>query len=235
MPIRGKPERSRLRFGYKRSIPGTKPQRRTVKFTLLSWGDNTETSKDFGIYLFVFYMKDRLAKSIYWLVWSRGVMQGISFLSTLIVARLLSPEDYGLMALATVWISSLVLLSEMGLGAAIIQFPDISNQELNACFWLMIGIAGVGYFTLYISAPAISRWFAIPALVDVLRCIGLILPFVALRVVPDSLLRKRLELDKIAQREMLSTVATLPIIITLAWYGAGIWALVAGTVTASCV
>lgn len=179
-------------------------------------------------------MKDRVAKSVFWLVWSRGALQAVSFLSTIFVARLLNPNDYGLMALASVWTSVLGLLSEAGLGAAIIQFRDLDEEDLNACFWLTMSVAGVGYLLLYMAAPAIARWFDSPALTPVLRVGGLTLPLLAVRVVPDSLLRKQIRLDRVSQVEILSTVITIPVVVGLAWAGTGVWALVAGSlVTAS--
>src|SRR3989442_5738080 len=174
-------------------------------------------------------MKDRIARSFFWVVWSRGALQIASFLSALVVARLLNPADYGLMALAGVWTYAIALIGELGLGSAIVQFRDLEEGELNAWFWLVVGMAGIGYLAVYASAPAISAWFASPMLADILRVAGLSLPLVAVRIVPDSLLRKGLELDRVAQAEIASMLATIPVVLGLAWSGAGVWALVAGT------
>ncbi len=173
-------------------------------------------------------MKDRIAKSVFWIAWSRGALQIVSFLSTLIVARLLSPADYGLMALAMIWTSTLALISEMGVDTAIVQFRDLEERELNACFWLTMCVAGVGYLALYAAAPAIAAWFASPRLSDVLRVVGLTLPLVAFRVIPGGLLRKRLAFDKVSQAEIASTVVSIPLVLGMAWVGFGVWALVAG-------
>ncbi len=67
-------------------------------------------------------MKDRIANSVFWIVWSRGVLQIVSFVATLVVARLLSPADYGLMALAMIWTAILSKMGELGLSAAIVHF-----------------------------------------------------------------------------------------------------------------
>src|SRR5256712_1072036 len=174
-------------------------------------------------------MKDQIAKSLFWVVWSRGAVQLVSFLSTLVVARLLNPADYGLMALVGVWTYAIALMAELGLGVAIVQFPELDDRELNACFWLTMGTSGIGYLVLYASAPAIAAWFASPMLSDVLRVAGLSLPLVALRIVPDGLLRKRLELDRVSQAEVASMLATMPVVLGMAWSGAGVWGLVAGS------
>src|SRR5437870_2323989 len=114
-------------------------------------------------------MRDRIAKSVFWLVWSRGGIQLLSFASTLLVARLINPSDYGLMALAGIWTTTIALLAELGLGAAIIQLRELEEGELNACFWLTMGFTSIGYLALYASAPFIAVWFDSPLLSTVLR------------------------------------------------------------------
>lgn len=173
-------------------------------------------------------MRERLARSVFWLVWSRGVVQGLSFVSTIVVARLLSPSDYGLMALVSIWTGTLDLLSELGLGAAIIQFRNLDDRDLNACFWLTMSAAGLGTIFLYGAAPMIALWFATPPLTGLLQVVCFLLPLTAVRVIPDSLLRKRLELDKISQAQILGSLVTIPVVLSAAWAGAGVWALVAG-------
>src|SRR5215475_13563402 len=167
-------------------------------------------------------MRDRIARSVFWIVWSRGGIQTLSFISTIFVARMLAPSDYGVMALASIWTTSVSMLAELGLGAAIIQFRDLEDRDLNACFWLTMGITGAGYLALYFTAPTIAAWFSSPRLSDVLRVVGLTLPLTALRIVPDSLLRKRLELDKVAQAEIAAALVTLPVMVGMAWAGAGV-------------
>ena len=101
-------------------------------------------------------MKDRIAKAVFWVVWSRVGLHGFSFLSTLLVIRILSPADYGLMALAGIWIYLLSFIVEVDLGSAIIQFPDLEDSELNACFWLTtcLTLSGCGF--LIFAAPWIA-------------------------------------------------------------------------------
>lgn len=180
-------------------------------------------------------MRERVANSVFWIVWSRGILQLLSFLSTLVVARLLAPGDYGLAALAAMWTSTMAVVSELGLGAVIVQFRDLDERELNLCFWLSASVSGVGYFSLYAAAPAIAQWFTDPGLANVLRVAALILPLMTLRIVPESLLRKGLELDKVSRAEIVSTAVTIPIVLGLAWSGAGVWTLVAGAIVKALV
>lgn len=172
-------------------------------------------------------MRDRIAKSAFWLVWSRGGLQGLALLSTLVVARMLQPADYGLMAMAGIWIATITLIVEMGLGAAIVQFRELNERELNACFWSTMGVAAGGYLGLFIAAPWIADWFETQALTDVLRVGGLTLPLGAVRIVPENLLRKELALDKVSKAEIASVAISMPITLGMAWAGFGVWALVA--------
>jgi O-antigen/teichoic acid export membrane protein len=173
-------------------------------------------------------MKDRIAKAVFWVGWSKGFVQFLSFLSTLYIARLLDPNDYGLMAMTGIWVGSLALLVEMGLGAAVIQFKNLDERELNMCFWGTLVTAIVGYLLLYAAAPAIADWFGVPLLCQVLRVVSLTLPLTAVRIVPDSLLRKALSLDKTSQAEIVSVGIALPVQVILATSGTGVWTLVTG-------
>jgi len=164
------------------------------------------------------------------MVWSRGAIQALTFLSTLWIARLLSPADYGLMAIAGIWTGIVALLAEMGLGAAIVQFRDLEERELNSCFWLTMGIDTVGYVALYVASAALGTWFVNPMLTEILRVAGLGLPLVAVRVVPDSLLRKQLAFDKVAKAEIIAALSAVPVMIGMAGAGAGVWSLVAGVI-----
>jgi O-antigen/teichoic acid export membrane protein len=180
-------------------------------------------------------MKERIAKSAFWLVWSRGGVQVLSFISTLLVARWLSPGDYGLMALVGIWTGTITMVADMGLGWAIVQFEDVQEGELHSCFWLTLMTTGVAYLSLYALAPTIAGWFDSAQLTDVMRVTSATILLFAFRLVPDAMLRKRLELDKIAKAEIISAVASIPVMLILAWNGAGVWALVFGSLVQAIV
>ena len=88
-------------------------------------------------------LKARLARAVFWIAWSRGGVQLLTFATTLVLARILQPSDYGLMAIAIIFTETTGRLAEMGLGAAIIQFRDLDRRELNTCFWIT-NDAGLG-------------------------------------------------------------------------------------------
>jgi teichuronic acid exporter len=176
-----------------------------------------------------FSLKARVARSIFWLAWSRGVLQILAFATTVLVARILVPADYGVMALASVFTGMAAMIAEMGLGRAIVQFHDLDRRELDTCFWITLTLAMIAYAALSVGASTIAGWFAVPRLGDVLPVLALVLPLTACSVVSDSLLRKRLALDRISQAEIIAGVVVLPVTLGCALAGLGVWALVIGS------
>jgi teichuronic acid exporter len=180
-------------------------------------------------------LRARVARSMFWIAWSRGVVQVLSFATTLLVARILMPGDYGVMALASVWTESVGMVAEMGLGAAIIQFRDLDRREIDTCFWITMTLATAGWAVLFLSAPMIADWFGVQRLAQVLPVLALVLPLTSCRVVSDSLLRKRLALDRVSQAEVLGGLVALPVMIGCALAGLGVWTLVVGGLLAPTV
>jgi O-antigen/teichoic acid export membrane protein len=172
---------------------------------------------------------------MFWIVWSRGALQAFSLVTTLLVARILAPADYGVMALAGFWTGMAGMLAEMGIGSAITQFRDLDKREVDTCFWITMAAAAVCSAALWVSAPLIARWFAAPRLAQVLPILSLVLPLTACRVVSDGLLRKRLALDRVSQAEIIGTVVALPVMFGCALGGLGVWALVVGALVGPAV
>jgi teichuronic acid exporter len=169
-----------------------------------------------------------LGRAVGWMIVSRGGMQVVSFLSTLFVMRLLQPSDYGLVALAGAWTHTAMWLSQLGMGAAIVQFRDLDDRELNGAFWLTAALAFSGYALLFAAGPAMEAWFATPDLSAVSRVLSVTIILASLQVVPTGLLRQQLKLERIAQAEVVAGLLTIPTVLGLAWHGAGVWALVVG-------
>jgi O-antigen/teichoic acid export membrane protein len=172
----------------------------------------------------------RVLQSIFWLASSKAIIQALSLVSTIAVARILDPADYGLMAIASLLISVSGMVSEFGAGSAIIQFRDLERRELNGIFWLTIGLSVMVYLLLCAAAPPIAYWFGRPELVSVLRVAGLALPLSTLRVVPENLLRREMRFDRIAVANVAAACLAIPAVFLLAMSGAGVWALVASAV-----
>jgi hypothetical protein len=127
------------------------------------------------------------------------------------------------------------MVADMGLGWAIVQFQDVHEDELDSCFWVTLFTTGIAYVLLYVLAPIIARWFDSPQLSDVMRFASAPLLFCAVGLVPGAMLVKHLQLDKTAQADFISTLVSMPVMLVLAWNGAGVWALVFGGITQAVV
>ena len=180
-------------------------------------------------------LRPRLAHSIFWIVWSRGAVQLFAFATTLLVARILDPTDYGVMAVVTLFTATTGMLAEMGFGAAIIQFRDLDNHELNTCFWITMTLAICAYAALFLASPAIANWFAVPRIAELLPAVALVLPITACSVVSDGLMRKRLAFDRVSQAEIFAGLVTMPVTLGCALAGLGVWALAVGSLVGPAV
>jgi teichuronic acid exporter len=181
-------------------------------------------------------LRTRVARSVFWLAWSRVVLQLLSTATTMVIARFfLEPADYGVMALASIFISTAGILAEMGLVGAIVQFRDLESRELNTCFWIIMTLTIIASAILALGAPMIAEWFAVQRLAGVLPVLTLALPVIACSMVSDSLLRKRLALDRVSQAEIISGVITLPVTLYCAIRGFGVWTLVIAFLVSSLV
>lgn len=149
----------------------------------------------------------------------------VSLLISAILARILSPQDYGVIALATVFILFFTLFSDMGIGKAIIQFRDLSTCDIadisGFTFWLSLLLGGCFYFAAY----PIAKFYNQPILVSVCQLLSLQIMFTTLNVVPSALLYKDKRFATIALRDFIIQVVCGIISIIAAFNGAGIYAL----------
>jgi O-antigen/teichoic acid export membrane protein len=180
-------------------------------------------------------IEERIARSVVYLITSRVVIQLFSIVSGVLIARWLSPQDYGVVALAGAATIVVSMLGELGVGAVVIQFRDLEAAELNAAFWATVFFSALLYSGLYMAAPLLAGYFSSPNLSPVLRVIGIGTFLGVVRVVPDNLLRKRLNLDKVSIVETVAAGLNIPLVLGLAWAGAGVWALATGAVFGSFV
>ena len=115
-----------------------------------------------------------------WTAFQKYSRMGIQFISGIILARLLTPYDYGCIGMLSIFIVLADTFIDGGFGSALIQKKRPTQVDYSTIFWWNIGMAAFMYIILFVSAPAISRFYKIPLLCDVLRVEGLILFFMPL-------------------------------------------------------
>jgi O-antigen/teichoic acid export membrane protein len=175
-----------------------------------------------------FDLRTRAIKSTGWLLTFRLGSQLISWAVSIILARFLTPADYGLFAMALTVVASIELLRELGLGAAIIQRQDLTPEHLNTIFWIVALMSTALVAALWIGAGAAAVFYAEPRLVWVLRVLGVTFLLNVIGFVPYSLLTKDIDFRRRSIAAMVGVVASSTVALTLAYLGYGVWALIIG-------
>ncbi len=151
----------------------------------------------------------------------------ISFISGIILARLLTPYDYGCIGMLSIFMVLAEAFIDGGFGSALIQKKQPTPEDYSTIFWWNIGMAVLMYAILFVSAPAIARFYNIPLLSDVLRVQGLVLFIYAFNIVQRNQLRKKLNFKLLSIVTITTSVTSLGVTIYMAYRGFGVWALVA--------
>ncbi len=152
----------------------------------------------------------------------------ISLTSTLVLVRLLTPEDFGLMAMATTVTGFIGFFNEIGIGAAIVQRTEVDDEEINGCFGIaMLASAALCLFVAAGSYPA-ALFFDMPPLQPLLTVLGFGFFFGALNTVPVALLRKQLRFQAVLWLGFVASIVQALVAIPLALMGMKYWAIVGG-------
>jgi teichuronic acid exporter len=174
-------------------------------------------------------LRNQALSGFRWTAGARLTSQLITWSITLIVIRILSPADYGLLAMATVFVSLLAMFSELGLGAAVVQRKDLDERLVRRVFGVVLLVHLTLAALLALSAPLIGAFYGEPRVVLVLRVLACQFVLLAFAVIPDALLQRRMEFRNRSLLDLGSAVLTSFTTLGLALAGAGVWSLVLGS------
>jgi len=146
--------------------------------------------------------------------------------STVVLARLLTPQDYGLIAMVTAITGFVALFKDMGLSTATIQKAKINHSQVSTLFWINVAVSLVLALILAVGAPIISWFYSEPKLTGITLALAGTFIFSGLTVQHQALLRRQMRFSALAMIEIGSIGIGIATGIILAWYGAGYWALV---------
>lgn len=180
-------------------------------------------------------LMQRSLAGIRWSAATQVVAQIAQYAGFIVLARMLTPAEYGTLASAMLVAGILALLHEMGLGAAIIQRQDLTRGHLAACLWTNVAVGWALAIVVWFGAPAIAGFFRDPAVADVLRVLAIGFPIAAAGVLPRALLERDLRFKPLGLIEAGAAIANGALTIGLAVAGAGVWAMVAGTLAGTVV
>lgn len=157
-----------------------------------------------------------------------------AFITSVILARLLTPQDYGLVGMIAVFIGFASLFSEMGFGAALIQRDDVRDEHYSSVLWLNIGAGVVLTVLMIAAAPLIAAFYNEPRLTPLAMLIALNFLIAPAGMVQQAILTKRLQFRLLAIIQIITVVSTGAVAIAMVLAGYGVWSLVwqrlAGTI-----
>ena len=158
-------------------------------------------------------------------------MQGIAFVVSLLLARLLTPGDYGVLTMLTVFIAVSQVFVQSGLNTALIQKKDVDECDTSSVFWVSLGIAAALYALLFAASPFIAAYYEMPQLKDALRVLALVLLPGALVSVESAVVARRMAFRKQMLCSLAATVLSGCVGVGMALSGMGYWALVGQQLT----
>ena len=160
--------------------------------------------------------------------------QGIAFLVSLLLARLLDTSDYGVLSMLMVFIAVAQVFVTSGLNTALIQRKDVDETDLSSVFYVSFGVAAAFYALLFALAPWLASFFNMPALKPTLRVMALILLPGSLVSVQNAVVARQMAFRKLMIASLCATVLSGTVGVVMALNGAGYWALVAQQMTNQC-
>lgn len=172
-------------------------------------------------------LKDKTVRGVGWSAADAFLGHGVTFLVGLLLARLLSPDEYGLIGIVTIFTTILAGFVDCGFANSLIRKPNVSDEDYNTMFIVNMVMSVVLGFLLYLSAPAIARFFDREQLVALVRAMCAMLVFQALAIVQNTNLSRKIDFKTKAKASVIAAVTSGIIGVTMAFLGCGVWSLVA--------
>lgn len=177
-------------------------------------------------------LKQKVARGAVWTLCEKLSCQAVSFVVSMILARLLTPNDYGTVALVTIFFCVAGVLVDGGFGNALIQKRDADDLDFNSVFYLNIFLSGLAYVALFFAAPWIADFYKTPELVLIVRISAISLLFNAVNAVQNAELTKKMLFHLSFRISLITTTISAICGVTLALRGLGVWALVLSSLVA---
>lgn len=171
-------------------------------------------------------LKNKAVKGTLWSAADAFLGQGVTFIVGIILARILSPDEYGLIGICLIFNTVLNGIVDSGFSNALIRKKDVGEEEYNTMFLTNLTISCVLYVLLFFATPLIASFFDRPELTSLIRATGLLLFLNAVSLVHTTILTKRIDFKTKTKASISSAVLSGALGIGMAYAGFGVWALV---------
>ncbi len=172
-------------------------------------------------------LKRRALKATLWSGADVLLRQGLQFVITIVLARLVGPADFGTVATLALFVGMATVLMDGGFSAALLQSRDIDHTDESTVFWFNLVIGALLSGILAAASPAIAKFYGMPALRELTPVLGLTVFIASLGTIHATLINKRLEFDTLIRVNLVAVLASGTVAIILALHRYGIWALAA--------
>lgn len=171
-------------------------------------------------------LKDKTISGVKWTALEQFSTQAITFVLSIILARMLTPTDYGTIGVLSIFMAVSGTFIDSGFGQALIRKNDCNDEDYSTILYFNLVVSILCYMILFFCSPLIASFFNIPLLSSIVKVYCLILIINALGMVPRTKLTKDLKFKSLAKINVISTIFSGVIGVTLAYSGLGVWALV---------
>ncbi len=179
--------------------------------------------------------KDKTVKGIFWSAVDRFSAQGIQFVFSILIARMLMPEDYGVIAMLNIFLAVSQTFIDSGFGTALIRKIDRTETDFSTVFYFNIAVAVFFYLGLFFAAPAIANFYNTPILVPVTRVTAINLIIGSFSGIHNAKLSIAIDFKSRAKISIVSAVFTGAVGLWMAYSGYGVWTLAVQTVFAGII
>lgn len=179
--------------------------------------------------------KRSVFSGLFWKFSERILAQGVSFVVSIVLARLLMPEDYGTVAMVNVFITIADVFVVSGFSTALIQKKDADDTDFSTILYCSLLVAVVIYIILFVSAPFIADFYNTPILCNVIRVFSLRMPLAAYNSVQHAYVSRHMLYKKFFYSTLFGTILSGFVGIAMAYHGLGVWALIGQYFTNSIV
>ena len=178
-------------------------------------------------------LKNKVISGMMWRFMERILAQLVTFIVSIILARLLAPSDYGTISLTTIFISIANVFVVDGLGKALIQKKEADNIDFSTAFYSNIIFSIFLYIIVFAISPVIAKFYKQPILTLALRVLALRIPLAAINSIQQAYVSRNMQFKRYFWSTLLGTLISAVVGIYMAIRGYGVWALVAQYLTNS--
>lgn len=171
-------------------------------------------------------LKTSTIRSLFWKLFEQGGAAIVTLAVQVVMARLLAPDEFGMLAIMMVFVNIGNVIVQSGLNTAIIQAAHAEERDFSTVFWMSLSLSLILYGVLFVSAPAIASFYAMPQAVVPLRVLMLVLVVNAYNSIQEAIVARNLEFEKTFKATVAAGIISGAGGIGCALMGGGIWALV---------